>query len=57
MLAERKAVHRKGREDREERMELFASLRVLCGVLFFVAFQRFAGKVIERVSQHAKHND
>jgi len=34
--------------------------RVLCGLcreLLFVAFQRFAGEVIERVSQHAKHND
>jgi hypothetical protein len=56
MLAEcDSALTAKGRKGRKAQ-NLFAAFAPFAVNLFLVVFQRFTGKVIERVCQHAKHD-
>jgi hypothetical protein len=56
MLAELEKTSYHIRTQRAQSQKLFATIAPFAVNLFLVAFQRFAGKVIKRVSQDAKHN-
>lgn len=56
MLADFEKTSYHTRTQRAQSQKLFATFAPFAVNLLLVAFQRFAGEVIKRVSQHAKHN-